>query len=502
MAWYTIQNQAGKKLDYKVDNSIFPGTRAKPKLVSFIVSRFPSKYWGFVGYAINIGSDIVLIVLVYILSDGLFHKHLPINEAYYIFPPAFWVSLLFSTMPILFPITARLVSIKERTFGCLLCFIYFVLFGLGFIGGDYYFFFFNIIVANLIILSSTFALQYLVFTSVFLSLLYFNFIPVLILAISVLIGTFFIRNLGIYNILTRTIAHYRWYSKNPKGTTAFGRNNLKDMLLTPVYLFSNLKKFMNQVTQKNSFIIASYSIPSLLLILFYYVTEVDIYHQVAGNEILKYINNIMFSSILIFLITSLKPFLFLGQAERYFEYSSPFIAVLFVFIVISIKGIYLSKIILTVLCFQLCIILFNFIFPNRLKLWELISNPLGRENLKEIADVIKNMSNSLNILTIPAKLSFALSYSINNDDYKFFHNFVYRKGSGFTYMENDFLIYNYPRPDFGYFKERYAIDVVVLENKVLELANVGSQYSGFVDNLNKLYENEEFTIYSDERYHL
>ena len=318
MTWWIIRQQQGRKLHYDVYDSLIDGYMALPKLQYFLVSCFPEKYWGIIGNGLNVLYDLISILLVYSVSSIIFSAW-QISPKNFIISPAAWVALLYSTTPILLPITARLSGIKARTLGGLLSLLYFLTFGAAYIFGETYGYLGTIVSGILIILSSAFTLQNIAFISLCLTILYLDWVPFAIFLITVLAGIA-IPGIGVRKILIYKFNHYKWYVSNYAGTTAEGRNNLRDIVLLPRYFFTEPAKFLEQVMSKNTFVISLYSVP-VLFILIYLCIDRATFSILISNDVTKYAATLIAGSVIVFILTSTKPFLFLGQAERYFEYS-------------------------------------------------------------------------------------------------------------------------------------------------------------------------------------
>ncbi|MFX0124898.1 MAG: hypothetical protein ACFFAE_14805, partial [Candidatus Hodarchaeota archaeon] len=299
----------------------------------------------------------------------------------------------------------------------------------------------------------------------------------------------FVPQLGIRDILRFKYEHMKWYRRNyDKGTTASNRNRLSDILCLPLYLVTNPNKFIEIFFYKSSYIIAMYSVPPLVfsgLILLRF----NNLNEIFGNPLIRYVSFVVIGSVLIFFLTSMKPFLYLGQAERYFEYSIPFIAFLFVFLVFK-KNLSHYLIYYTVVV-QIIFVLINFIVVN---LSFIKSKLLGAENPEfyEVLRVLKGFNN-LKILTIPTKMSFKISYYFDGE-----HNFYYRSineiGKGFRYLEEDWNWFELPRPDLEYFRKKYGVNTFVVWKEALEYSKRISMDYDFSE-LEKIFENNQYVIF-------
>jgi len=490
VTWWVIFQQQGKWLHYDVPDSLIEGFFGYPKLQYYLISRFPQKLWGIIGNISNIGYDCFAIVLVYYLST-IFFSNLETSEIIFGIRPAMWVALLYSTTPILLPVTGRLKGVKARTLGGLFSLLYFVTFGAAYVAGHSYLYAATIIAGILAMLSSAFALQNIAFMCLCLSVFYFDWVPLSVFLITLLAGLG-IPKVGINKILLHKLNHYRWYVRNYEGSPAEGRNSLRDILLLPKYLFVQPIKFLNLVFEKITPVIALYSVPGLFILAYYIFTDPNSLGLLLSNDVTKYASIMVSGSIIVFIFTSIKPLLFLGQAERYFEYSAPFLNFLFVFYVIKTE--LSTNILFLLLLFHLCVILVAFVYSMGYEIIEAFQPLSSIDKKNDLVHFLNNLDKDLRILTIPLKFSFALSHQMQNPKARFYHMFVSRDHEGFEYMEEDLVKYNWPRPDWLYFKQKYGVNMIVVLKKALRNAREhGLNYE--LNQKNCIFENTEYAIY-------
>jgi hypothetical protein len=470
-------------------NSIFDGTKGYPSLPHFILSLFPEKKWIRIGYLLNIIYDCINIFIVYFAAKFIFSRNfIPINNQF--IEPHLMAVLLYGTAPIMLPYTSRLKSFGGRTFGNLMNIIYFSSLGMLIITNNYFSLFFLLLSGILIILSSSFGMQVMIFFSIILSIIYLTIIPIVMLAFIFLIGIFF-PFLGIKDILRFKLNHYIWYKKNyQKGTTAADRNRLIDFIQYPLYAFKDRKKFFVLSFKRLTPIIAAYSLPALVFLIYWFAVDSSVYFDLVNNEVNKYLLSITFASIVIFFITSLKWFSFLGEAERYFEYSAWAITLLFV--IVCYKNNYYNLLIY-LLILHVCIVLINFTASVRQNIRKALRIEENK-NLEQILEFLKSKSEG-RVLSIPTKLNFILGYFISNS-LKFYYQFIVEdKINGFKKQCEDEIVYNYIIPDFEHFIDKYMVNIIVVEKKAIRASkkkyNLDYNFSKFKITL----ENEEFLIY-------
>lgn len=472
-----------------IPNSVVQGWRGYPVFHHKILSFFPEKYWGIFGKLFTLFYDCLSITAVYIVSHFMFLQTSckNISDA---FSNHGLVALLVSTSPILLPRTPRVKSIGARTIGLFLSLQFFLI--LWFITFSHSFFLLPLVllVGLIIILSSQFAFQNMVFSCIFLSIYFLNPIPVLIIFVLFLIS-FLIPSLGLKNIIIAKYYHFKWYYKNiVSGSTSINvRNRITDILSLPKYLFTDRIKAIKLMFLHSSILITLYSIPSLFILSFLVFSNKNVNALLANNTYI-YIYSLSLFSIIAFFCTHLKPIKFLGEPERYFQYSIGYISFFYVFYIASNSM--SSKWVFYLLIIQIVFVLVNLLVSN-VKL--LSENLLFRpsKNLHELITFLKTLE-CKKIVTIPTKLSFMLGYNLFFD-----HNFYYRfifctgKEKAYDYLDDDHIKFEYIRPDFQHFAKKYGINIIVASKRILKKGKRYSIYYNFGSA--PIFENAEYYVY-------
>jgi hypothetical protein len=469
--------------------SVYQGKFAYPSLPHYIVSLIPPKFQIEAAYLLNILYDCGNIFIFFLISKAIFAKYVVVNMTPYI-EPHIMATLLFGTSPILFPYTARLKSFGGRTFGNLAGIIYFASLGACLIFDNYYYLIITVFSGILILLSSQFAMQVMVFFSAILSLIYLSAIPLLALGLVFCVGMI-TPFLGIKDIIKFKINHYIWYTKNyQRAPSASKRNRLLDMIKYPIYLFSDPKKFYELTFKRLTLVIAGLSLPTLVFLIVFIAK--DYYHFInyLDNAVVKYLASISLASLIIFALISFKWLSFLGEAERYFEYSTGAIIILFVLYCSEYGH---NNLLVYMVIFHICIIIANLMASLK----RLIKNAIkmdGDLNFNELVEFLNAQENG-RILSIPTKLSFKLS-ACSYDHMAFYHHFITEgKIDGFKRQQHDELLYNFIIPDFDYFIKTYNINTFVVEKKALKKSKKrhGIDYS--FSNLKLVFNNPEYLVY-------
>lgn len=480
----------GNPWKHEVSNSLIKGKRGYPPLLHYLISLFPERYWRFSGRLFNIISDCLSILIIYFLTALLFKHYGASYGRSYIVSPQGAVSLVVATAPILMPTTSRLLSVGTRAFGFLLSLVYFIFLGIGLLYNPLLGTIACVLTALVMVLSSQFAAQNFFFLTLLLGIFYASPIPFIILLIVGLIS-WMVPWLGIRSVVSFRYAHIKWYWRNQRKSPATSdRNSILNVLKLPINMFKAPEKAVKTFFYDSSFIIAAYSLPALLasiLIILLYGN----FDQLLGEPEAAYALYVAAGSIIIFLITSLRPFHFLGQAERYFDFSLPYIALIFVLLVF-VNDLSAAWI-LYIVFLQIILVSVNFLVVNRADIFNKLLES-NEHDLEELAAYLKQNKN-LRILTIPIKNAFQISVRVDGS-----HKFYYRAineeadGRGFDNLDEDSAFFELPLPKFDHFKKKYGVNTIIVVKDILDYSRkMGVDYD--FSPLKKLFENDTFLVY-------
>ncbi len=436
--WLIQRQKESNWVNYNVDDSIVDGTYCYPVLQHFIVSRFPERYWSSIGYIFNTLYDILTALCVYLVAYLLsrdLHIYIKIGGL----ETEEVATLLFLTTPVLFPATSRMITIKARSIGLTLTTMFLLLVGVGMINNDWRCYAVSVVVGLLIILSSMFALQVMIFFTIFLSIYMKSPHPIIVLFI-VLSIAYLMPRFGTKEVLRFMWHHKLWYMRNyTKGTTAAGRNKIKDIVLLPIYAIKDFKKFSMLCFKQITPIIALYSAPTVFILLGMWIIQAPSWQLVSSSPALSYLWGIVLASLVIFILTSFKQLSFLGQAERYFEYSSPAFSIMAVFLLSSFSDTTRSNLFWFLFLFQLSVVYITSLYLKYEGIIQTKSNI--SQDLQQVIDWCTGNLDHARLSTVPCKLGFILSTSMNRmaaGRFKFYYKFILRGGEkGFKYYEDD-----------------------------------------------------------------
>jgi len=508
--WHIKRNSGKGWPSLEVKDSVIEGYIGYPILQHYIIGRLPEIYWPYVGKILNIMYDILVGIAVYFVTQHLVST-LKINETIGgLYLPILAV-LIYLTGPTLMPITARMRAISARSMGLLLTTMYFLLLGEILLHHSYILIPAVAILGFLIVLSSQFGLQAILFLSVILSFMTLSVLPVLIVLLIIGILPFLpFSNAG--NILRHIWSHKRWYLDNwREGTRVMNRNRLEDLLKMSGKLFNDPKTFIEYCVERFTPTIALYSaLPFFLLGVWWFVDN-DIRMWLSSVPEIKYFWLLSVSSFFLFVIISVPVLGFLGQAERYFEYTTPFYSILFVLTLTQIPTERAVFIFWGVFFFQILAILFNFLWLNRYSLFDNYEQ-LDTEFDDTVSWFVENMDKS-KILTVPLKLSYLFSILAERKDgqnrFEVYYRFIKRKQEkAFQYFADDMGGYE---PAGDEFKKsisvlstrpeelhlKYGITHLVIEKKYLDALRY-TWNRDYVWLKEPLFENNKFMVFNIE----
>jgi hypothetical protein len=434
--WHMHRQKKSPWLNYKINDSLIPGTRAYPILQHFLVSRFPERYWGILGRFSNALYDVLIGLMVYLTVESLTGNGYHLNSALGISPAA-GATLIFLTTPNLFPASGRMIGVKSRSLGLLLTTGFFLLLGIQILYSSWWTIPLLIITGLLIILSSQFATQVMVFFVIFLSVYLFSPVPITIIILTLIIA-WFIPAIGAKSVLEFMWHHLMWF----RALFARSGNVRRTGTVRDAKLSARLSRGLMAVARfwiaKKSPVKTLYATPILLVII-----GGSLANQLGLglldapiSPVLGYFWNIVWASVIVYLLILLPPFRFLGEADRYLEYSTPMVAILFIFTLARIPVDAQSELFWVLFLFQLIVIYGNFLLLRRKNFLEpgVLLNVDLEEAIGWCASNVQNMRG----MTVPIKLSHILSTQLNgaaSGSSRFYYSFLQREDqNGFNYL--------------------------------------------------------------------
>lgn len=348
-----------------------------PWMMHFFISLFPKKFDMLFERFFNPFLDslftISLYIVTYYITDS--NNQALIVAILYLFTPAMFTTL---------SLGPRIKSFTPRLFGEIVSSMMFIFEYLYFLNDNYLFLILAIVFSGFAYLSSKFSVQAIVFMSIFLFLFTFD-IEYLVVLIGGFILSMILSRGKYFEVLKQQVEHLKWYFiKNIQGEMSVSkRNSLK--VLVEYLKNKKYKKIIGALLFQNTFVIILTRFPLVYLALYF------IYDDYIINGKLELVDYFIISSFIIFFISSLKWFLFIGEAERYINYM--------VFFIILKVSFFLEENILYLVVFMICGIIFYIL--DFILLWK-------ETNKNSVNDELINWLNyknkELKIATIPYHL--------------------------------------------------------------------------------------------------
>ena len=292
--------------------------------------------------------------------------------------------------------------------------------------------------------------------------------------------------LGARVIITHFIvSKWIWYAKNQKAKGITKRNSILNFLSLPLDIVKLRMKAFSTIFANNSFLILSHSFPLLVLFLF------CLYQDGGDFGLAAYFNfakALVFSAGTVFLLTSTRPLLFLGQAERYMEMLVVPVTIL-VWIYLSNAGADLPEIFSFIILYNFILIIVSFLYNKRFEFSQNMRETVPAP-LKDLGNILSKREYAGNVFTVPTKFSYYLA-TLSNPALKYY--FAWQASNAYDYfrlMEEDLENSEMPKDDLGKLKEKYHLKYLIFEKPKIV------SYSSLKDISTKLlYENDEYLLF-------
>ncbi|MDN5086598.1 hypothetical protein ACOL21_07505 [Aliarcobacter butzleri] len=420
-----------------------------PWMMHFFISLFPKKFDMLFERFFNPLLDSVFTISLYIVTFYITESN---NQALilvilYLFTPAMFTTL---------SLGPRIKSFTPRLFGEIVGGMMFIFEYLYFINDNYIYLLLAILFSGLAYLSSKFSVQAIVFISIFLFLFTFDTEYLVVLIGGFILSMILSRGKYI-EVLKQQVEHLKWYFiRNIQGKMSVSnRNSLK--ILVEYLKNKRYKKIISTLLFDNTFIIILTRFPLVYLALYF------IYEGYITNEKLELVDYFIISSFILFFISSLKWFLFIGEAERYINY-------MVFFILLKVTLFFEEN-----MFYLVTFIMYGFIFYI-LDFILLKKNKLNQSNIDdELILWLNNQEKELKIATIPYHLGgWKLTYETKHD---WLYHLVW-----LNLKEKNFLDSNYTKkyPFLDIYKadkiiDEYNLDYIFYNKQALD-KNYGEKY--------------------------
>lgn len=475
--WMIRERKSTKSpINFEVSTSLIDGYKGYPQFYHYIISLFPEKLWVISGVVINITLDISMCFI----SALIIYFHTESYLAYLI-----GLSLLLFS-PTLLPMTARVRCIGARVFGNFLfqltVFLFYFLLNI-----DHgYWGIITVGLTYLIIITSQFALQaqiVFIFSQIFFlrdSLL----ILIPLLHIIFILSNLFIDIPGSSKALKHKIAHWKWYFRNfNTGVATTRKKSLIDILKLPVLLFKSPREFLQIIFVRSTIIITFTSAIPQLIVLYHFIDAPELFN----DNLHQFLLTVNISMFFMCILTTFKHFIFLGEPERYHQYSI-FTSVIQLLLLPALEVNYTFLVI--VIIFQAFMSLANYIysiFPELKSSLQFIHD----QDLDDLISFVNTLSEK-RIACIPVKIGYLISNRVTSNN-KFYFNGINSTENGYLYQELDMGKYNFFHEDLSIIKNKYNLDILIVEKKSLDFARKNS-INYRLEKLESLYKNAQYEV--------
>lgn len=404
--WQVRRSRHSHWVPQQVGDSHVPAIIAPPGFHHWLISRLPPKLWQSVPKWIHGVYDAGSVAILAAMTHAMVRQG-SLPETVVGLPSVVVVVAMTATMPSWLPVTARLKGINARSFG--------LLFYMAWIASVTTFVATENLLALLagvlcviaIILGSQMAIQAAAFTVPTLSIVLQSWIPLVTVAIAVLAGLI-VPPLGVRLTLRQYVSHKRWYAINAGlGTTAQMRSGLRSLLLLPGLLIRDRRAFARSCVRDQPYVIALYSAP-LAIAAIWWVVEGPPNKLLPEDPWLAATLGGLGGSILAFLVTATRRFAHFGQAERYFEYGAPWLAVIGLLWLLDRPEHQQGPLLVSILALHLAGIFVNAAVV-RATPRNAVEQPGIPTNLEDCFKHMAALAPGSAVLTIPSKVVWALS---------------------------------------------------------------------------------------------
>jgi hypothetical protein len=428
----------------RIPHSILQGTICYPPLPAALISRLPQQYWPGAGTLLNIGSDSLVAVGIYIIARGC---NLEIVNAHL-------TALVWATLPILHPVNARLSGIAGRGIGTALVFCCF--FGLlrieqGFQNSGALI---AIAAAILVILTSQFALQVLLFASLSMMLFAGNSKLLLLVLAAVTIGLA-IPALGLRTQLWTKFLHYQWYYRHGRSFVAH-RNSPSHLFRLLKQSFPKAISYVLVSTTPGTVAVGLVGIVPLVVI---GQGGIDWMARNSGNQAAFYWMAAL-SLVPVAAITTKGPLCIFGEAERYIEYSAMFLVVALALSFYQVPSLGLAIAVVT----NLMGVFLNLALANMNRL----KSALDGEDLQEETKLLEDLSKygPRAIVTSPISLASRFA-SVDNSNNTFLNHLVINSRIKFGHWPSGLATYPMPEMNQERLSREFGADTIIVEKSWL-----------------------------------
>jgi len=339
-----------------------------PKLIAEIMLKYINIFLHFLYAAI-------IYVFIYHLFDNIRISLLSVSL--YMFSPIFFSKIA---------VGPRVLSFTPRLFGELLGMIYYIVYFFYLFSGKTYLIFLLLLISNFIFLVSKFSIQAIVFGTILISITTFTVLPVISLGLGFLLACVLSKGMA-FKLIAQQIKHLKWYCLNNLKGKMHVSNTLKLKPMINAVRSGDMEKLARIIFIKNNFTAIFFKFPA------FYIACFSLIGQIFSGSPIGYISIFFLIPMFLFFLMCIDLFLFLGEAERYLNYFTPFI---FSTLILGNKAWMTTAFYFTIF-FGIGFIFLELLYENKTK--------KHNNHVEEmIFKKLRKIPGSLNIATIPYHL--------------------------------------------------------------------------------------------------
>ncbi|MCL4491206.1 MAG: hypothetical protein M1510_04750 [Nitrospirae bacterium] len=454
-----------------------------PPLFHYVLSVFKRSTRERIERSISAFIDSLHIIAVYMFTYYFFMNIYPVDHYRQY---SLWTTFLYLSSPALLSISTgpRAYQATPRVLGELLA-------GITFMAGFLYHFekdivwgVLSVLSAAATLLTSKFSGQVILFFSIILSVFlksaFFFLLPIFSLVTAVaLTGGYYMK------VLKGHVGHLYIFKKVTmrKYLNIRNKNRLIDIISLPRDLFYNYKRAFNTLFFNNTFLIVAIRNPQLALLVPIYIVLIP--HFLVDEPRYFFVAWIL-ASLICFFITSLKPFQFLGEGDRYLEYSVlPQMVLFTTFVMPSPNKSVLIWVLLGYhfILYALNVLIFSKIYRKNSKL---------QQNKEEVFNFLKGNAGKIRLLPIGMiyELAYKTGCGILFPSGNFAINYISEKEYDALYE-----VYSIPNRNIRGLLNKYGLNAIFVGKN--SLADIGQKYGITYDfsDFNIVFENDFYTVY-------
>jgi hypothetical protein len=432
----------------RFDDSLRDGVLAYPPLPLFLFAFLPLRLRPAVAIGVSLGADVLHALIVYSTlalasspTDRLPTVDLPLGLA-----------LLFTTLPILHPVNARLAGLGSRTIGPLLFTLYGLCLHAAMATGSILACLGCVVFGVAIILASQFALQVMLGTSVLLSVITWSPWPALVLLAVLCVGVL-LPGLNILGQLRAKIGHWRWYA-TARNLHISVRNSWRELRrLAAGRTLAALPRLLVYIAVSTTFGVVALGVGTLLLAAW----ALPLPRLGDPPPLAAFSGAVCLAGLILCAATVRGPLAIFGEAERYVEYSASF-ATLLIGLTAAPSADGASTLMLLVLV--------NIVLSTgnwTLMLLSRLSDALNERPSPDLQAVVDALDERPGRRVVASPIFLASSLALLcRGGHRFLHVLIVDPDGEYSHWRDDLIGYPHLRGATAHFVQRYGADTMVL----------------------------------------